>query len=204
MFAQLMGPKRMSHPLSFSEPVALILIDLQKAIDHPSWGQRNNPQAERNVLALLARWREARQPLVHVRHVSDEPQSTFRPNQSGVDFRDGTGPRDDEVVITKHRPCALLGTGLEAWLRERAIEQIVIVGVITNNSVEATARVALDLGFAATVVSDATFTFGRHDFSGRWRDADEVHAMSLANLSGQYATVWSTAQLLAACLEGAP
>jgi nicotinamidase-related amidase len=189
MFAQLMGPKRMSHPLSFSEPVALILIDLQKAIDHPSWGQRNNPQAERNVLALLARWREARQPLVHVRHVSDEPQSTFRPNQSGVDFRDGTGPRDDEV---------------EAWLRERAIEQIVIVGVITNNSVEATARVALDLGFAATVVSDATFTFGRHDFSGRWRDADEVHAMSLANLSGQYATVWSTAQLLAACLEGAP
>jgi len=28
---------------------ALIVIDLQEAIDHPSWGRRNNPQAEENI-----------------------------------------------------------------------------------------------------------------------------------------------------------
>jgi hypothetical protein len=32
----------------------LILIDLQNAIDHPSWGQRNNPEAERNVASFAA------------------------------------------------------------------------------------------------------------------------------------------------------
>jgi hypothetical protein len=46
------------------------------------------------------------------------------------------------------------------------------------------------------VVSDATATFGRRDFAGRWRTADEVHAMSLANLAGEYATIISTVDAL--------
>ena len=64
---------------------------------------------------------------------------------------------------------------------------LVITGVITNNSVEATARMAGNLGFEAYVVSDATFTFGKTDWEGRPRTAEEVHAMSLANLHGDAA-----------------
>ena len=33
----------------------LLLIDLQKAIDHPDWGVRNNPSAESEIGRLLAR-----------------------------------------------------------------------------------------------------------------------------------------------------
>ena len=62
-----------------------------------------------------------------------------------------------------------------------------IIGVTTNNSVEATARASGNLGFRTIVVSDATFTFGRKDFAGRMHTAEEVHAMSLANLDGEYA-----------------
>jgi hypothetical protein len=47
-----------------------------------------------------------------------------------------------------------------------------------------------------TVVSDATFTFGRNDFKGRFRSADEVHAMSLANFEGEYASIRSTGEVL--------
>jgi nicotinamidase-related amidase len=53
-----------------------------------------------------------------------------------------------------------------------------------------------DLGFRTTVVSDATFTFGRNDFQGRFRTADEVHAMSLANLDGEYAAIRTTGEVL--------
>jgi len=68
-------------------------------------------------------------------------------------------------------------------------------GVITNNSVEATVRMAGNLGFKTYLVEDATFTFGRHDWTGQFRSAAEVHAMSLANLDGEYCTVITSAQL---------
>ncbi len=64
-----------------------------------------------------------------------------------------------------------------------------IVGVSTNNSVENTARTASNVGFKTFVVSDATFAFAMADFNGVPRSADEVHAMALANLSGEYATI---------------
>ena len=64
-----------------------------------------------------------------------------------------------------------------------------IVGVVTNNAVESTARVAGDLGFDTVLVRDATFTFGRNDDRGIFRTAEDVHAMSLENLDVQSARV---------------
>lgn len=177
---------------------ALLVIDVQKAIDDPSWGaDRNNPDAEANIARLLAFWRERAWPVFHVRHVSREPNSTYRPNQPGAEFKDEVRPRDGERIIEKRTNSAFIGTSLEAELRSRAIETVIIAGVITNNSVEATARMAGNLDFRTFVIADATATFGRNDFTGRWRTADEVHAMSLANLDGEYATVITTAELLA-------
>ena len=72
---------------------------------------------------------------------------------------------------------------------------MVVVGVVTNNSIEATVRMAGNLGFNTYLVADACFTFGRKDWSGTQRTADEVHAMSLANLDGEYCTVITSATL---------
>ena len=73
---------------------------------------------------------------------------------------------------------------------------MVICGVITNNSVEATARMAGNLGYETYVVSDATATFDKVDFFGQLRSAEEVHALSLAHLQGEYASVVSTTEVL--------
>lgn len=187
-----------SSVLRFTESAALILIDLQKAIDDPSWGIRNNPQAEANVARLLALWRAASRTIYHIRHDSLEPQSTYRPGQIGHDFKDVAIPQAGEAVIGKHKTNAFIGTGLENTLRTAGHTTLVIAGVITNNSVEATVRMAGDLGFETYVISDACFTFARKDWDGRLRSADEVHAMSLANLSGEYCTVVRTNDVLAA------
>ena len=71
-----------------------------------------------------------------------------------------------------------------------------IVGVSTNNSVEATARTAGNLGFQTSVVSDATFAFAKTDYAGNRRSADDVHAMALSNLQGEYARVVTASELL--------
>jgi len=175
--------------LELPPETALLVIDVQKAIDHPSWGERNNPDAESNIAALLAAWRAARRPVYHVRHDSTEPTSTYRPGQPGHDFKPEAQPLAGETVIAKQTNSAFIGTNLESRLRAAGHTTLVIAGVITNNSVEATVRMAGNLGFRTYLVEDATFTFGRRDWHGRWRTADEVHAMSLANLDGEYCTV---------------
>ena len=175
---------------------ALLLIDLQRAIDDPSWGVRNNPGLEANVARLLEAWRARGALVVHVRHSSTEPASTYRRGQPGWEFKAEVLPRGGEWIVEKVTNSAFIGTDLERRLRDAGIDALVVAGVITNNSVEATARMAGNLGFDTTVLSDATATFGRHDLGGRWWSADDVHALSLANLSGEYATIATTAEWL--------
>ena len=98
--------------------------------------------------------------------------------------------------MVKHTTDAFIGTGLEAHLRT-AGGPVVVCGVITNNSVEATVRHAGCLGFETLLVEDACFTFARTDRRGHLWAAEDVHALSLANLSGEYARIVTTPEALA-------
>lgn len=177
---------------------ALIIIDQQKGILHPRLGRRNNPQAEERMLELLALWRLRGRPVIHVQHLSRSPDSVFWPEQDGVEFQERFVPQGGEWLIQKQVPDAFCASGLEAQLREAGIGQLIIVGVATNNSVESTARTAGNLGFDTWVLEDACFTFDKADYFGTPRTAEEVHGMSLGNLHGEYATVVSSVQVLAA------
>jgi nicotinamidase-related amidase len=172
------------------------LIDLQQAVDHPDWGVRNNPQAEQNVARLLRHWRAKGWPLIHVCHDSIEAKSHYRPGQPLHAFKTEAIPLPGESMIAKTTNSAFIGTRLQERLGQAGHTALVIAGVITNNSVEATVRMAGNLGFAAWLVEDACFTFGRKDWNGTFRSAQEVHAMSLANLDGEYCTVITTDGLL--------
>jgi nicotinamidase-related amidase len=178
---------------------ALLLVDLQKAIDDRSWrkhGERNNLSAEQNIGELLHAWRAENGPIIHIRHDSLEPQSAYRPGQSGNEFKDFATPRAGERVIAKQTNSAFIGTNLEATLREAGYDTLVVCGVITNNSVEATVRMAGNLGFRTYLVADGCYTFARLDWDGRLRTAEEVHTMSLANMDGEYCTVLNTKDAL--------
>jgi nicotinamidase-related amidase len=185
-------------PIPLPQDAALIVIDLQRAIDHPSWGRRNNLDAEKNVAALLHAWRDSQRPVYHVRHDSMEPASHYRPGQPGNEFKPESQPLPGETVIAKRTNSAFIGTDLEARLRAAGQSVLVVVGVITNNSVETTVRMAGNLGFQTFLVEDGCFTFARKDWTGKLRSAAEVHAMSLANLDGEYCVVTRTADVLRA------
>jgi len=184
-------------PVPLPANAALVVIDMQRAIDHPGWGQRNNPDAEKNLAALLRAWRASGRPVYHIRHDSTEPESHYRPGQPGNDFKPEAQPRDGETVIAKRTNSAFLGTSLEGELRAKGYTVLIVAGVIPNNSVEATVRMAGTLGFDTFLAEDACFTFARKDWAGRPRTAGEVRAMSLANLDGEYCTVVRTAEVLA-------
>jgi nicotinamidase-related amidase len=93
-------------------------------------------------------------------------------------------------------PDAFCNSGLERWLLARDIRRAVIVGVSANNSVEATARSAGNLGFTVLVPADGTFAFDKADHEGKAHSAADWHRMAMGNLQGEYATVTTTAALL--------
>ena len=175
---------------------ALIIIDVQAGFDDPVWGRRNNPQAEDHVARLLGAWRETQRPIFHVQHDSTEPNSPLRPGQAGNEIKEAVRPLAGEPLITKQVNSAFIGTDLEARLRQQGLDTLVIVGLTTNHCVSTTARMAGNLGFETTVVSDATATFDRVGHDGQRHTAEDVHAISLASLHQEFATIMDTESLL--------
>ena len=190
----------MPNPLI--EPAALVIVDFQKAIDDPKWGRRNNPDAEVKTARLLATWRTLGWPVVHVQHLSREAGSPYRPGQPGCDFKAEVAPGPGEMVVQKRVHNAFIETGLAAALSDRGIGTLVVAGVQLHNSVDATVRMAADLGFRAWIATDATASIDLIDGTGRCWPAEEVHALTLAVLSGEYARIGS-AEALAAAAEDA-
>lgn len=177
---------------------ALVLIDVQQGFDDPRWGVRNNPAAEERMAELLATWRAAGRPVIHVQHLSLEPASPLRADVPGHQFKPFAQPLVGEAVFTKHVNSAFIGTALEAYLREQQITNLVLVGLTTDHCVSTSTRMAGNLGFTVTVVEDATATFGRRGPDGTSYDAELMHRVALASLHGEFATVRSTREVLEA------
>ena len=176
----------------------LLIIDLQQGFVEPQWGRRNNPQLEERVAELLCAWRTSGRPVVHVRHMSTDPSSPLRPGRCGNEFKPATAPVAGEAVIEKRVNSAFIGTSLEVDLRRAGGNGLVIVGLTTNHCVSTTARMAGNLGFETWVVSDATATFDRVGPDGVVHRAEDIQAIALSDLHGEFATVVDTAQVLAA------
>ena len=177
---------------------ALLVIDMQMGFDDPAWGPRNNPGAEANVAALIAAWRAAGAPVVHVLHDSPAPSGRFRRGTPGNAVKPEAQPRERESIYRKTVNSAFLGTGLDADLRALGIGSLAIIGLTTNHCVSTTARMAGNLGFETFVVADATATFDRAHLDGTIRLAEDVHRAALSDLQGEFARIVETKWLIAA------
>ena len=139
---------------------ALIVIDLQKGlvathVVHPIDGI-----IERSA-QLTRAFRERGLPVVLVNVAGGAPGRTdvARPRMSippdFIELVPQIGQHPGDILITKHRVGAFLGTSLDETLRQRGVTQVFLTGIATSNGVEATARSAYDLGYNLVLVTDA-------------------------------------------------
>lgn len=183
--------------MNIADNAALVVIDVQRGFDEPGWGVRNNPEMESNTVKLIEEWRRRGRPIVFVRHDSAEPESPLRPGQDGNDLKDViTG--DPDLAVSKSVNSAFYGEpDLDGWLRERSIDTVVLCGIQTNMCCETTARMAGNLGYTTLFVLDATHTYDMVAPDGSPVTADELARITATNLHGEFATVVSTADLVA-------
>jgi nicotinamidase-related amidase len=89
-------------------------------------------------------------------------------------------------LVTKRTWGAFTNTGLEKYLREHGVTQVVVTGVATSAGVESTARQAHELGFNVTLAVDA--------MTDR---SSEVHDHSVKHVFPRIGETGTTAQVLA-------
>lgn len=177
---------------------ALVVVDVQVGFDDPAWGTRNNPACDENVRSLVDTFTRSGRPVVLVRHDSREPGSPLRAGSPGNALKPYLSGVRPALLVTKSVNSSFHGEpDLDAWLRRAGVSTIVVTGITTNHCCETTARVGGNLGYDVRFVLDATHTFDRQGPDGSWMTADQLAAATATNLHGEFATVVSTARVLA-------
>ena len=142
------------------EHAALVSIDLQKGI--VGLATAHSAAAVVDRTARLARaFREKNLPVVLVnvagrapgRTDTGAPKFAFPPDWT--DLAPELEAQSTDILITKQRVGAFIGTALDAELRQRGVTQIFLAGIATSAGVESTARSAHDLGYNVVFVADA-------------------------------------------------
>jgi nicotinamidase-related amidase len=177
----------------------LLPIDIQQAFDAAPWPRRWNDEVDVNGLALLAAWRAAKRPIIHVRHDSVQHGSTLALGMAGNAFRPGFGPQGDEPLITKNVNSAFIGTDLDARLKELGAKHVIAFGISTDMCVSTTVRMGANLGWDMILVPDACDCFDLPcPYGGDWIPAEQVQAAHVATLAYEFCRIMKTAELTGA------
>jgi nicotinamidase-related amidase len=174
----------------------LLLIDIQKAFDDPSWGKRNNPGAEQEAARLLEHWRNRGLPVIHVQHTSQSKESLFFTGSTGHQFKEEAKPAAGERIIQKSVNSAFIGTSLETMLKELKSTELIAAGLTTPHCVSTTVRMAANLGFKVWLPMDACAAFERKGPDGTIYPPGRIHQTELAILHGEFCEVCTTENVL--------
>jgi nicotinamidase-related amidase len=174
----------------------LVPIDMQQGFDQASWPKRWNNSVDHNGLKILAAWRNAKRPIIHVQHNSVVKGSTLNPDNKGNQFRAGFEPLNSEGHITKSVNSAFIGTELDLQLRRLGAKSIVTFGISTDMCVSTTVRMGANMGWPMILVEDACDCFEQVARNGNVISASDMHQAHVATLKVEFCQVVTTQELL--------
>lgn len=150
---------------------ALLVIDIQNLL------VEEKPYAIEERLALwqdsITKARQAGLEVIHVRHHDQE----LVKGTADWEIHSIVAPLASEKIFDKTFNSAFKETGLHAYLQEKGIEQLIIMGMATNFCIDTTIKVAFELGYKVAVIRDGTTT----GFTGN---------LSPKDLIDQYQMIW--------------
>jgi nicotinamidase-related amidase len=211
------------EPMLTRETTALLCVDLQyydahrgyglgakaKRLGVPDFLEGYWERLERMVIPNVNKLQESARArgleVIHVRVATitrDGRDNTVRyktmgsgspHNTKDAEFIPEVAPQGDEIVISKVTSSAFNSTNIDRILRNVGIENLIVVGVVTNGCVESTVRSAAELDYGVYLVEDATAAM-----------APQLHEHSILSMSYKDAAIKSTDEILRMLSDIAP
>ncbi|MEG3268060.1 cysteine hydrolase family protein [Streptococcus suis] len=151
---------------------ALLVIDIQNLL------VKEKPYAIEERLALwqdsITKVRQAGLEVIHVRYQDQE----LVKGTADWEIHPLVAPLENEMIFDKTFNSAFKETGLHAYLQEKEIERLIIMGMATNFCIDTTVKVAFELGYKVAVIQDGTTT----GYSGQ---------LGAKDLIDHYQNIWS-------------
>jgi nicotinamidase-related amidase len=179
--------------MTAGEGTALLVMDVQQGI------VRNFPSESYlpRLAGAIAAARSASVPVVYVgvKFRPGHPEISARnkvwsavaaanamlAGTEPTEFAPEIAPQDGDVIVTKRRVGAFAGSDLQEVLRGTGVTCLVLAGISTSGVVLSTVRLAADLDYQVTVLSD-----------GCLDNDEEVHRVLVEKLFPRQATVLTT------------
>jgi nicotinamidase-related amidase len=165
-----------------------------------------------NMGKVISVARELGVPVFYVPHHRSEPsdymnwkyatsgqlatreRQIFAKDTWGGQFHDDFQPQPGDIIIKEHwAQNGFANTDLDHQLKQHDIDRVIVIGMLANTCIEATARMAMELGYHVTLVKDASA-------ANTWEHMHAAHELN----GPTYAHAILTTDELLSILQGKP
>jgi len=118
----------------------------------------------------------------------------FAKDTWGGTFHEDFQPHPNDIIIKEHwAQNGFANTDLDHQLKQHDIDRVIMIGMIANTCIEATGRMAMELGYHVTLIKDASA-------ANTWEDMHAAHELN----GPTYAHAILTTEEFLSILQGKP
>jgi nicotinamidase-related amidase len=174
-----------------SSATALLVVDVQEGA--VARGPYRGELVVGNIARLIETCRAGGVEVIYVQH-DGEPGDPEEPGTKGWEIHAAIRPEPGEKLVRKRFNSAFRGTDLLAYLRDRNVGRLVLVGIQTEYGVDTTCRVAFEHGFQVVMPELTNTTFDSGELTGK-----QIHDhFNRRIFAGRFASVPSMEEALRA------
>lgn len=206
------GKPKVTYPI-VPEKTAMIVVDMQNDFVAPGAPIEvpNSRAMVPDLNKLLDACRAKKIPVIYIHHVirgeADAGRladlhpvvrdgKAIRAGTENVEIYSEIKPKPGDLLVQKPRYSAFYGTDLEAILRTKAIDTLIISGTVTNICCESTVRDAFSRDYKVIFLSDGNATFDFPDMGWGPVSAEQAQRVALTVIGFAYGQVASIDEVI--------
>lgn len=134
----------------------LMIVDVQRSLIE--YNPYNKDKVISNIKDLISIARNNKIEVLYIRHDNGK-NSNLEQGTDGWQIHDDVKPKINEVIFEKQYNSAFYKTNLNSYLKSKAIETIILVGLQTEYCIDATCKSGFEHGYKIIIPEETNTTF---------------------------------------------